>query len=731
MFVFADFLLFSFGTVICDDIDRRMDTVYWPRAEVVAGKSSINNASLISSYPRSNVDVILSLKNPAYGPTMMRFFQFMGKKTDNTPEVESFENRVAKAALIYFKGGAVAATTSTVRFFKPKSRYEADGTLVEVDEKAALTSEFFLSPTVHAQLIFMLIHSFWGVVILSGPFMTEIRNDMNRRMDSAKVWLKANDVISMIDVDEKNAFDVAKILPSLPQDQQQGFTQSPVFASHEKMMKFSAETKSAVQSLPLDVAEINIDEGLLEKQRSEVVTEVSSNNSSNSTKQGRMQPPEYTTNEKKRKRDKHLDVADMNVVSLLDEMNADVGTRLSTNNHSSITKQAPSPPEKKRKIINALQSLQLDFANVNNLGEGLQHRSDEHVIARLSPINNSDDAKQGTTQPPASVSNEKKSRCKAQSNIPLDVAEINVDEIFPDMGSAVIVAGVSSTSSSKNVKQETPHERKIKPRTDCSREIWLHADDDIALRDFNDRNTPDAEKISVSLPHDQRQEFTQSPASATNEEMIKYTAESNNSVQMLPLDVAEINVDEGLLEKPKADVVTGVFPNNISNNTIQGTMQSPTSATNEKKIKPRIDCKGASKLLSDTHPVVSENINDKSFISPHPRPNVDIILSLKDPVYNSVMMKYFQLKGEKTNYTEEAGVKDMANEALLTFKNRNTIGETCEEGHAPMTATATTTVRFFKPKSIYIIDGKFEEVDEKAAFTSEFFLIPTVHSQLI
>ena len=469
--------------------------------------------------------------------------------------------------------------------------------------------------------------------------------------------------------------------------------------------------------------------------RAEVVAGGSSFNSSNSTKQERLQPPEYTTNEKKRKSarfvtDKLPDVADMHVESLLDETNSDIGTGLFTNNHCNHTKQAPSPPEKKRKFTNAVKSIQSDFAKIN-VGEGMQHRRDEHVITLLSPINQTDVAKQGTTQPSASASNEKKSKCNAQRGMPLDVAEIIGDEILANMRNADVVTGASSTNNSDNVMQGTTQQRKRKPRTDCSHEKCLHANDDIATSDFNDRNTPDAAKNSVSLPQDQRQEFSQSPASATNEEMIKYTAESNNSVQMLPLDVAEIYVDEGLLEKPNADVVTGVFPNNLSNNTIQGTMQSPTSATNEKKIKPRTDCKGASKLLSDTHPAVSEIINDKSFISPHPRPNVDIILSLKDPVYNSVMMKFFQLMGKKTNYTEEAAVKDMANEALLTFKNRNTIGETCEEGRAPMTATTTTTVRFFKPKSIYKVDGKFEEVDEKAAFTSEFFLFPTVHAQLI
>jgi hypothetical protein len=716
--------------------------------------------------------------------------------------------------------------------------------------------------------------------------------------------------------------------------------------------------------------------------RAEVVAGESSFNSSNSTKQERMQPPEYTTNEKKRKSarfvtDKLPDVADMHVESLLDETNSDIGTGLFTNNHCNHTKQAPSPPEKKRKFTNAVKSIQSDFAKIN-VGEGMQHRRDEHVITMLSPMNHSDDTNQVTTQLHASTSNEMMSKYKAQSNMPLDVAEIDVDERLLDMRNADIVTGVSSTNNSNNVMQGTMHERKGKPRTDCSREQWLHADDDIAMSGFNDRSTPDAAKISVSLPQDQRQEFTQSPASATNEEMIKYTAESNNSVQTLPLDVAEINVDEGLLEKPKADVVTGVFPNNLSNNTIQGTMQPPTSATNEKKIKNtsesnnsvqllpldvaeidaglfekpkedvvtglspnnlsndamqgtmqppsfapnekkrkrQTDCCRASKSLNDKHldgseinhvnntakqgtsrlpasaknakrrknqqvneevnvfilspdnirkplptvqnviiqhpsiphprnfilcfpsctlsytvpsyydclgywgqkrrekavlrtqqhyldmylkglgicssaktrqhqtgssnlpqrlsnaakinvdtkergddeeeePLINassgakitesvrplphphhqqqqqqqqqqqkpnnENDDTNLLVSPYPRLGVDVILSLKDPVYTSIMYEFCQVMGERTN-TEDKNIdtREMANKALLRFKNMNNIGGPHDEGSATMAATTLSSVRFFKR----VKKGVYVEVDEIEALKSEFLLFP-------
>ena len=104
--------------------------------------------------------------------------------------------------------------------------------------------------------------------------------------------------------------------------------------------------------------------------------------------------------------------------------------------------------------------------------------------------------------------------------------------------------------------------------------------------------------------------------------------------------------------------------------------------------------------------------NNKSLISPpHPRPNIDIILSLEDPVYSSTMLGYFQLMGEKTtgSTTNEQGEtleSVVAKKALLYFKRTST----------------TTTVRFFKLLSRNLVDGKFKEADEEAALRSEFIL---------
>lgn len=171
-------------------------------------------------------------------------------------------------------------------------------------------------------------------------------------------------------------------------------------------------------------------------------------------------------------------------------------------------------------------------------------------------------------------------------------------------------------------------------------------------------------------------------------------------------------------------VISDAIENNDSKDMKIPDLRRSAPETQQQQIQQNVE---------DVGGAATNDSNNKSLISPHPRPNVDIILSLKDPVYSSVMTKFFQLMGKKNhyNYTEEAGVKDMANEALLTFKNknRNTIGETDEEGHAPMTATATTTtttVRFFKPKSRNVLDGKFVEVDEQVALRSEFTTCPII-----
>ena len=129
----------------------------------------------------------------------------------------------------------------------------------------------------------------------------------------------------------------------------------------------------------------------------------------------------------------------------------------------------------------------------------------------------------------------------------------------------------------------------------------------------------------------------------------------------------------------------------------------------------------------------SADVNNKSAAdpSPHnlphqPRPNIDIILSLKDPFYRSVMTKFYQSLGTRITKGPKVREKKMANEALLLFKSRKT---TTLGGALVDTAAAETAkmipVRFFKPVSRYEVNGTFVEVDEKAALKSKSVLLLT------
>ena len=84
------------------------------------------------------------------------------------------------------------------------------------------------------------------------------------------------------------------------------------------------------------------------------------------------------------------------------------------------------------------------------------------------------------------------------------------------------------------------------------------------------------------------------------------------------------------------------------------------------------------------------------------RPDVDVILSLKNPIYKAVMIGYFQRLGGKKNNENNEAEKEVAREALHLFKNRKRGEQT----------------RFFKPESRYS-SKSYLEVDEIAALESE------------
>ena len=117
----------------------------------------------------------------------------------------------------------------------------------------------------------------------------------------------------------------------------------------------------------------------------------------------------------------------------------------------------------------------------------------------------------------------------------------------------------------------------------------------------------------------------------------------------------------------------------------------------------------------------NENDDTNLLVSPYPRLGVDVILSLKDPVYTSIMYEFCQVMGERTN-TEDKNIdtREMANKALLRFKNMNNIGGPHDEGSATMAATTLSSVRFFKR----VKKGVYVEVDEIEALKSEFLLFP-------
>ena len=139
----------------------------------------------------------------------------------------------------------------------------------------------------------------------------------------------------------------------------------------------------------------------------------------------------------------------------------------------------------------------------------------------------------------------------------------------------------------------------------------------------------------------------------------------------------------------------------------------PSPESQHQQIEQKYDnVSGIATKDSNNNDGHANNDCEKSLISsPYPRPNIDIILSLKDPVYSSTMLGYFQLMGEKTtgSTTNEQGEtleSVVAKKALLYFKRTST----------------TTTVRFFKLLSRNLVDGKFKEADEEAALRSEFIL---------
>ena len=87
------------------------------------------------------------------------------------------------------------------------------------------------------------------------------------------------------------------------------------------------------------------------------------------------------------------------------------------------------------------------------------------------------------------------------------------------------------------------------------------------------------------------------------------------------------------------------------------------------------------------------------------QPDVDVVLSLKNSVYKSVMFDCFVRLGGKKNNQNNDAEKESARDALWVLRSRSKVGD--------------RPARFFKPESRYA-SRSFVEVDESAALESEF-----------
>mmetsp|Transcript_18739 Transcript_18739/g.33603 ORF Transcript_18739/g.33603 Transcript_18739/m.33603 type:complete len:895 (+) Transcript_18739:430-3114(+) len=116
--------------------------------------------------------------------------------------------------------------------------------------------------------------------------------------------------------------------------------------------------------------------------------------------------------------------------------------------------------------------------------------------------------------------------------------------------------------------------------------------------------------------------------------------------------------------------------------------------TQKMEIDPEITPRQRSRRKSSDSPLTFQSKGTKTKL----RPDVDVILSLKDLVYKTVMMGYFQRLGGKKNNDGNDAEKEVAREVLHLFKNRKR-GE---------------RTRFFKPESRYS-SKSYHEVDEGLA----------------
>lgn len=193
---------------------------------------------------------------------------------------------------------------------------------------------------------------------------------------------------------------------------------------------------------------------------------------------------------------------------------------------------------------------------------------------------------------------------------------------------------------------------------------------------------------------------------------MKTTLESNN---------VDVNVDNDIAANSNANDGNDFTANRNENDVIDLTANSNANDGND--------------FTANSDDNDGNDFENKSAAGPsthlpqQPRPNVDILLSYKDPFFLSVMTKILSLE---TTGTKMHQLEKMAKEALLLFKNRNiTLGETLHEEDDATTTTAITPVRFFKSVTRYNlnnwVEGPLMEVDETAALRSECYVFCNDH----
>lgn len=213
-------------------------------------------------------------------------------------------------------------------------------------------------------------------------------------------------------------------------------------------------------------------------------------------------------------------------------------------------------------------------------------------------------------------------------------------------------------------------------------------------------------------------------------------------------------MDSAKLWMNHAENGTAVIDSNDTNNSKDAKCPGPPAPSPELQqqqiqLENNDVCGVATKNESNNNDNDANNDSEKSI--PNYRQKIDCILwrsvnshsqvnhyHLKTSrmIYRATMEACFEMIGNKNDNTidEEESMKSIISKRVLLHFKGETWGPLSRFtfrgwNNALMTATNTTKVRFFVPKSKHTVDlGTLTEVDEKTAMRSEFVVFPTVHT---